>query len=272
MPKKKRKKNGGKGGWRLIADLSEGIFKGSLRVAPFVICFLALSALFMSVRKLLYADGGLTVYHIEVVPAQSLSIEDLAKIEQKIVGKNILKVDLNQLSRELEQKPRVRQARAMRSFPNHIRIEVEARLPIAFIRFSPRGPAGLISKDGVILNTLREPDGSACLIEASGFGAPDPVTGKKITHRGFLQAAEFIETYHDHSLAEKEVLSKLSYDGLGNVSITLGAGPLLRLGRRPSERIEALAKFMNLLEGEDRNKIDYVDLQFDNVVIKRKGA
>ena len=71
-------------------------------------------------------------------------------------------------------------------------------------------------------------------------------------------------------LSHFEVLTRIGIDHLGNVSIILGNGPQIRLGRRPMDSLKSLEKTIPLLKSEERSKIEYVDLQYDNVIVKRK--
>jgi hypothetical protein len=88
--------------------------------------------------------------------------------------------------------------------------------------------------------------------------------------RGFQEALKFLEIFWAHEMSKRETVTKISLDRLGNVTVTLGSGPELRLGRRPEERMAALEKITPLLESGERSAVEYIDLQFDNVIVKRK--
>ena len=129
MAKKRRKKNGGAGFFGIISSVA-GIVLGSLwRSAPYAVSFFIFGVLFFNFKEMLYADGALSVQKIEVTPAQSLSIEELSHIEERVIDKNILKVDLEKLSRELETKPQIRSARVNRHFPNRRRTPIRSCRP-----------------------------------------------------------------------------------------------------------------------------------------------
>jgi hypothetical protein len=122
----------------------------------------------------------------------------------------------------------------------------------------------------MILSLVSEREVSGLTVEALDLGIVQPAVGKKVQIQGFEEAAQFTEEFQNHILARYENIKKLGLDHLGNVTITLGQGPAIRLGRRPREKWEALEKILPLLEGQEREKIDYIDLQFENVIIKHK--
>ena len=88
--------------------------------------------------------------------------------------------------------------------------------------------------------------------------------------KGFEAANQFTREFSKHPLAQFESISKITLDHIGNVSVTLGKGPELRLGRKPLEAMKSFDKIAPILESPDRLKIDYVDLQFNNVIVKQK--
>jgi cell division septal protein FtsQ len=142
---------------------------------------------------------------------------------------------------------------------------------MALIRFSSKGDYGLVSEDGMILDVVSKPNSTDLVIEAFAMGTQKPAMGLQIKDKEFREASKFIKAYWKKSLSEQEPISIISLDHLGNVSAILSKGPVVRLGRKPAGRLEAMEKLVPLLKDENRDLIDYVDLQYDDVVIKRKG-
>jgi cell division septal protein FtsQ len=223
----------------------------------------------MGVREALYADSNLSIQKIIVEPNDALSREQLVRLESKLLGKNILQADIQGLSEELEKSPAILNAKIIKQFPADIYVEIRKRVPVAFIRYRPGGVFGVISEDGMILSTVTEREVSGLIIEASGFGA-DPAIGQFVKQRGFFESMKFLKAYQKQPVARYEPITKMIIDPVGNVNAVLKQGPEIRLGRRPQERLAAVEKILPLLESDNRKKIDYIDLQFDNVVVKQK--
>ena len=270
MGKRKRKKSGRGKGFSKIASFLGETFHLFFRVFPFVALGLILGLLFFGVRRVLYADSSLTVQKIMVDPIDGLSSTERQSLESRLLGKNILKIDVHRVAKELEKDPEIQIARVTRHLPSLLQIEVEKRKPIAFIQLSPRGSFGLISEDGMILDVVRDHNTSLVLVEAYGLDKKEPHMGLKVKQKGFQEAMKFLKAFWEHPLAHQETVTKMSLDHLGNVSVILGSGPEIRLGRQPFETLGSIEKIIPLLEGENRKGIEYVDLQFDNVIVKRK--
>lgn len=270
MAKRKRKKSNKKGFLSGIFSVLGGTFRLSLKLFPFVLIVGSLGVLFFGVRSALYADSNLTIQKIVVEPADAVSIQTRSALESNWLGKNILKIDLDNIARNLEKSPEIRLARVTRHLPAALKIEVEKRKPVAFVRISPKGAIGSMSEDGMILDVVKQTNGSMVLVEAFGVGAQEPQVGRTIHLKGFSQALTFLRKFWEDPLARRETITKISLDRLGNTTVTLANGPDIRLGRYPEERLAVLEKAAPILEDADRSKIEYIDLQFDNVIVKRK--
>lgn len=269
--KKKRGKNGG-----LLDGLAELIGTGircGFKVLPFLIIVATSGAIFLSVRKALYADSYLSVQKITVHPPDAFSTERRARLDSSLLGKNILKVNIREVSDSLEKDPFVLKARILKKLPSELVVEVQKRQPFGFARFSPKGNFVLLSEDGMVLETVPEKSVTGLILEAFMVNIADPGMGKKVRVPGLPETVEFVKAFQDSLVARYETLTKLSLDHLGNLTIRLGQGPDVRLGRSPQQKMAALEKVLPLLQGNGREKIDYIDLIFENVIVKqKKGA
>ncbi|MCM8775905.1 MAG: FtsQ-type POTRA domain-containing protein [Candidatus Omnitrophica bacterium] len=270
MAARRRKGSGRRRGWRSILFFLEGVFRLFIKNIPWLILVLVLAGLVLGIRKFLYADSGLFVQKIVIEPAGVLSPNQLAQLESAVLGKNILKIDLKAIARRLEQNPEIREARIQRIFPFTVRVEIAERKPIAFIHFSPRGSFGLIGDDGFILDIFPKTDSSFPTVEAFGLGIKEPAIGACLKSRGFVEVVRFLKAFSQHPLARRETVSKISLDHLNSISVTFGPGPEIKLGQDPVSHLKNLEKIVYLFEGEGRSGIEYVDLQYGNVIVKRK--
>ena len=271
MAKKKRKKNG-KGGLKAAAQFLGAVSSLFLKVLPSLVIILASGAIFMNVRQALYADANLAIQKISVQPSDALTAAQRNQLESRFMGKNILQVNIRKVSSDLEKDPGIQSARVLKQLPATLDITVERRKAIACLRYAAHGNCGLISDDGVILDIIAEKNIPGVLIEALESQNREPSLGQKVELRGFGEAVNFMKAFQEQELSHYEPLSKINLDHIGNVSITLGAGPQIRLGRRPLETLKSLEKVVPLLKSDDRGKIEYIDLQFDNVIVKKKPA
>ena len=268
MGKKKRsqaKKGGSRKGWGL-----NGFFRFSLKVIPAALLIVAFGGVFIGVRDALYADPNLSVQKVEVLPADSLSAGQRQQLDTLLLGKNIITVNPRKISKWIEIDPGIQNARVVKYLPAKISVEVVRRKAVVCIQFSSQGNCGLVSEDGMILDVVPAKNVTSLLMEAFESGKREPQIGMRIDIHGFSQAVRFMKLYEEMEMSHFEPLTRIGVDHLGNVSMILGNGPQIRLGRRPQECLKALEKTVPLLKSEERSKIDYVDLQYDNVIVKRK--
>ncbi len=271
MAKKKRRKNG-RG---IIAEFGSFIWfawRGFLKILPLVVIAALAAGVLLGVRSALYADSNFSIQQIRVEPGTDLSAAKRQSLESQYLGKNLLRVDLHRAAQDLQADPEIEWAHVERQFPSTLVVRLKRRVPVAYVRLSARADLGLVSDDGMILEVVAKPVSSELIMEAYSLNVAKPSIGYQIKSSAFHEAVRFIREYQKHPAAEKEPLASLSIDSGGNVSILLAKGPLVRLGRRPSQRLAAFEKLVPILQDEKREAIEYVDLQFDDIVIKRKGG
>lgn len=269
MGKKKKRKSSGSF-FSGVVNFFQGTVLLAAKTLPLLLMIGLGGGIFFGVRQALYADSGLTVQRINVVPAQGISVIQRERLESQYLGKNILKVNLSQIKAALEKDPVIQSASVARTIPAEITVRVTKRNPVAFIKFGNQMKYGVISQDGMMLDTVDEKAATGLIVEvpsASGGGLP---IGQFYKNRAFQEAVRFLELYQHLPMSQEEPVTKVILDHLGNVSVYLKGGPEVRLGRRPSLRLEVFKKIGPLLESEMRKKIDYLDLQFDDVVVKQK--
>ncbi len=272
MPKKKRK--AGKRN-KFVSGIRNGFgfaAKLFLRVVPVAVLVALLFLVFFKVRGVLYADPALDIREIRVSPANVLPPAVKTELERRWIGKNIFTADVRAVSRFLEQEPVVLKAETVKSFPAALAVRIAQRIPFALIRFASSGPSAVISEDGMVLGGEEDAESfTGPAFDAFETGWKKPVKGTRMTAKGFPQAVAFYQQFKHHPLAARETLTLLSLDYLGNLTVTLGEGPEVKLGRRPVEMLAQLQKLDPFLDPGERPKIQYVDLQFDDVIVKRRN-
>ena len=257
--------------FRGMAKMLKQTLSGLLHVAPVVAVIGILAGVFFGVRGAPYADPGLMIRQVYVQPRQALSDDKNKKLVEQLVGRHIFNVNLHTIAEKLERDPSIQNVTVQKRFPNAIEVNIHSRKPLALIRFSPDGFYGLVTDDGMIIDLYHKPVDSYVVIEAYYFKSKSLAVGYHIEDKGFFELIHFLEAYWKHSISLQEPLSRVTLDRFGNVTIIPGTGPEIRLGRKPMDKLPHLDKIMQLLDQDGREEIDYVDLQFDNMVVKRKG-
>ena len=211
----------------------------------------------------------LLVRAIRIVPPDVLSPQSVSILEDKILGKDILLLDLKKIQDSIELGPGAQSISVTREMPSTVRIEIRKRRPVANVQLRPNGPYVIVATDGVILSRASNPEPVWIIMEDYSEPFEDLQIGAKLQNKGFLEALKFMDAFKKHELSRQETITRLKLDVDGNVTVRLGGGPDFQIGRKPSERLSVLAKAVRLFEVEPRENIEYIDLQGDRVGVKR---
>lgn len=253
-----------------IGNFFRGLAYVSFKILPLVIITLLVGGLFFGLKTALYADAHLNLNEIAVYPQRAIPIVRLQSLQSRYLGKNLLSIDLSQIAKELEKDPNIRDARVTRDFPNKLIIDINSRLPIGVIQLTDKGKYGIISRDGMILDVVSSSQPGALLIDADGLNVRGPYIGQKITHPVFSRFLNFLDAFNQNPISQQLILSGVKIDRFENISIILRTGQEVRLGRYPIDRIPALYNIISIINTDDQRLIEYIDLQYDDVIVKRK--
>ena len=210
------------------------------------------------------------VQTIQVIPSDVLSPQSIRILEDKLLGKNIMQLNLNKIEGLIELGPGAQSVHVTREMPSTIRIEIQKRRPIANVQLRLGGPYAIVADDGFIIDSRPAPDPAWILVEDFSESFKEPLIGVRLQNEGFAEAVRFMEAFKRHELARQEVVTRISLDAFGNVTVRLGEGPDFRMGSQATERLSFLAKAVSIFEAEPRKNIEYMDLQNDRVGVKRK--
>ncbi len=271
MSKKKFKK--GKKGWlsSALGATLRGIGGLLWTVLPVVVIAGVLTYAGFAVKKGLCEDRWLRVLEIRVVPPDVLSPQSIRLLEDKLLGKNILLLDLKKVEGTIALGPGAQSVRVVREMPSTIRIEIQKRRPIANVQLRPGGPYAIVAEDGVIIESRPALDPAWILVEDFSEPFKEPRIGARLQNKGFAEALRFMKIFRQHELARRETVTRVSLDPNGYVTVRLGEGPDFKLGRKASECLTFLTHAVYLLKTEPRENIEYMDLQYDRVAVKRKS-
>lgn len=270
MGKRKKRRLSSTLTWKTFKGFFRLLSQGILKATPLLFFGLIGFGVFWGIREELYADPGLTIQSVEVVPPGALSSEKILALEKVYLGQNMLRISLKGTAQRIERDAGIRQARVIRQFPKTLRIEVTPRKPFVQIQFHPKGPYYWAGEDGVIVGTDLGRNDSFLLIEAFETKGIKPEMGKDTDLSGFDEAVALVKAFWMHSLGKTEIIDRVRLDHLGNVALVLKNGPELRFGRRPLERIYTLDTVAPLLRGAERGYLVYIELQYQDLIVKKK--
>jgi cell division protein FtsQ len=270
MGKRKKKKASSTLTWKATKGFFRLLTKGILKGAPLFLFGAVGFLVFWAIRENLYADPGLQIQAIQVVPHGGLSEAKFKGLQEAYLGKNLLKLSLRDVAEFIELDPKILEARVSREFPKTLKIEIAERTPFAQFQLEGKGAYYATAEDGVVLDDGSGRDKNLLLVEVSDAPGSQPRKGKKFPLPGFEAGVKAAKAFRTHPFAQSESLERLRLDHLGNVSLVLKDGPELRLGRDPMGKLYMLESLVPLLKGAERKEIIYMELQYNDLVVKKK--
>ncbi len=146
--------------------------------------------------------------NVEITGNNHLSRGQLLSIFGGDVDRNILTVSLDQRRAQLESLPWVEHATVMRLLPNHIRVAITERTPVAFVR--QNSEIGLVDAHGVLLDLSPDvpSDKSYSFPVVTGLSATDPLDTRAARMKLFLRFTSELDA--DAKSPAEKVSNKLS--------------------------------------------------------------
>ncbi len=125
---------------------------------------------------------------------QHLSRAQLLQVFGGDIERNILNISLTERKADLEQIPWIKHATLMRLLPNRIKVSVEERTPVAFVRQG--GHIGLVDAEGVLLDLASgnsQSDGYSFPV-VTGVSPADPVSVRAARIKVFQEFVKALDT------------------------------------------------------------------------------
>jgi|GEM_PF-731453 len=222
----------------------------------------------LGVKEMVYADPLLTLKSIQVVPADALPLTKLESLQKKWIGKNTVQVNLQVIAKDLELDHRVFSADVRRNLPGQLEIHVDRRVPFAYVHFGRNGRWAMVSRDAVVLDVVPQPREGLHIVNDDRLSNQIPKFGMRLS-RQFLELVKVVDAFSKHPISQNEKITAIAM--LPNDSATLVLGDLsIKMNLTDAHPEQAFSKYQYLVETETRSVIEYVDLRFNRVILKRK--
>lgn len=248
------------------------IFRVVFKLVP--LGFAASLILFLSigVRQMLHADPYFQVEKITVFPAGILTSAEIQYLESKTKGQSLLEINLHELSQSLERNPKIQRAEVVRVLPQQLNIFLTRRLPVFQVQTRADGPFFLISSDQLILAVLKQPRPDFVVVEDYTSSKKDYSVGMLYQNRFIRSAVEIHNQIQTDLVFDSEIVTKLTVDQIGSVSIFLKDGLELKAGKRIQISNSARLALGSLLKSSDRSELMYLDLRYRDIIIRKKST
>ncbi|MBN1493365.1 MAG: FtsQ-type POTRA domain-containing protein [Candidatus Omnitrophica bacterium] len=269
----KKKKKTGKTITQLFGTVFKWVFFILLRCIPVVLIIALLLYVFITAKKYLYSDPNFIITNLHITTDHYYPKEEVAKRGNIQSGARIFTVDINRIAESLEQDPRVKKAKVRKVFPNALDITLMIREAYAYLSFAEEKAFFVIDREGYAISACEENECEAqypVIIDGATVRKRIGLGTQHFT--GNISNAFFVIEYlrNDGYYASLEV-KRTVIDRLNSISLIVGESGLeIKLGnKRLLDNMQKLSHLEKVLEGENKAKIKYIDLRFDDIIVKK---
>ncbi len=186
------------------------------------------------------------------------------------IGRNIFFVPLAQRQKQLERIPWVKSAAVMRFLPDHLRVQIEERTPVAFGRIGSH--ISLIDAAGVVMDLPVGGHHQYSFPVIVGMGEAEPLSTRAARMEIYTQliqdldstGARYSQDLSEVDLSDPDDVKVMVNDPSGAVLLHLGSGNFLQ---RYKIYVTHVAEWRQQFQ-----KLDSVDLRYDRQIIVNPDA
>jgi cell division septal protein FtsQ len=239
--------------------------KGVRVTLPYILSFGLLGTLFGASYAFALQGGLFTLQHLSVQGEQDSPLK-LGHVTGLKKGVNLLSVDLAAMEKEIRVRfPEYRDVSVQRVLPDDIRIIVKKRQPLAEIRGDRYYQ---IDDEGMVVSSSSRRFTQATLIQGLDANFKFLKKGEVIRSRVLKQVLDVILAIQKKGFLNDNQLTAFDVSDGRNYKMELNGRIEVRLASRNiTEQLKKLEEAMANGLQIDTEKIRYVDLRFDDIVI-----
>ena len=190
---------------------------------------------------------------------------------REVMGRNVFQISLAERKQELEKIPWIESATVVRLWPNHLRVMVKERTPVAFIALGER--IELIDAQGVVMDLPPGVPNNYSFPVITGMNESEPLSTRAPRMQTFMRLVRELDGGDGGTQAKAQYsldLEEVDLSDPEDVKVTAKGGTapvLLHLGNE-----SFLPRFMVFLSNvqkweQERGKLESVDLRYGREVI-----
>jgi cell division protein FtsQ len=203
--------------------------------------------------------------NIEISGNHNVSYAQVMDVMGGDIGRNIFFIPLAERQKQLQHIPWVKSAAVMRFLPNHLRVQIRERTPVAFARIGSH--ISLIDADGVVMDLPVGGRQQYSFPVIVGMGEAEPLSTRAARMDIYTQlirdldsgGARYSQDLSEVDLSDPDDVKVMVNDPSGAVLVHLGSGNFLQ---RYKIYVTHVAEWRQQFQ-----KLDSVDLRYDRQII-----
>ena len=201
---------------------------------------------------------------IEVAGLHNVTRQQIVEVMGGDIGRNIFFIPLAERQKQLEQIPWVESASVMRFVPNHLKIQIQERTPIAFAHVGSK--IYLIGSDGTLMDLPSGGKKKYSFPVILGMNPGEPHSTREARMKIYNQLVSELDSGGHYSqdlsevdLSDSDDVKVLANDPGGEVLVHLGSSDFL-------DRYKIFVSHVRDWR-QQFERLDSVDLRYDNQII-----
>jgi cell division protein FtsQ len=264
----------GKMGFRVRGALRSAVGRAVLGVIAFVGLGAVATAMILT-RSFLLNDERFVIpasAHIETLGNTHLTRAQMLSVFGADMERNVFRVPLAERRADLERLPWVQHATVMRLLPNTLRVSVEERTPVAFVREGTT--IGLVDASGVLLDMPADAPGDPhySFPVLTGISAGDPLSTRAARmeiYRRFMKeldsaGGKVTESFSEVDISNPEDVKALIASGSTDILVHFGDEEFLTRYRHFEEHLAAWK--------QQYPKLASADMRYEQQVVLEMAA
>jgi cell division septal protein FtsQ len=236
-------------------------------LAPIVLVLLVLIVLAVFAIKFLKS-----AYYFNIDSIICLEQDKQEKINKtlRLKNKNILSVDLREISRTLKQLyPEISQINVYRRLPNKILIEFKEPKPVAKFKLSRKWY--LIDKEAVVISASEGYDKlDLIILDGLYISFKELKIGQKLKSKNISFALDLLAQLKDSLILNRYKIYRLDISNLNKITLVINDNIEILMKKEDfGRKLNILIPLLGQLEPEF-STIGYIDLRFKDPVIKKQ--
>ncbi len=233
---------------------------------PYIFSLAVVGLLFGSVVAYAINSPTFELQEVRVLNAGTLSAQQAFNFCELRPGENLITLDLVNVQQVIKRKhPEFKEVSVRRVLPNRIEVLLKRRTPVAQVAFSRYVQ---VDKDLVLLpGSGVAPFRNLTIIEGTPVPRPGLYVGVTVKDSSTRKALKLMEIIKNSNILKKHTLTKIDIGDPKNISLVVDGDIEIKIGNSHfMDRLKILDQTLRTVD-LDRNKIRYIDLRFDDVVV-----
>ncbi|WP_300393466.1 cell division protein FtsQ/DivIB [Fusobacterium sp.] len=195
-----------------------------------------------------------TIFEIKNIKIEGASEKletSFTPLKEQLIGKNINDINIKEIEKRISQDVRIKNVSVIKTALNEIAIKVEEREPKYYLQYKKN--IYILDKDGIIYNYLND-------LKTKDF--PFIVAKSEEEIQTLLEVLDKVE-----ATDFRDIISQIYMESENCINLILSNGVIIKTNKEVTKEKYDTGSYL-FFDLSSRKKIDYMDLRYEDYIIK----